>query len=126
MQRCAAVVFAALMFMGAAHAQVARLFPPDALRGDLLVEAPPEVKLNGKPARLAPGARIRGTTNMFVLSGSLVGQKVVVHYTIDPAGMLRDVWVLNEAELAKKLWPRSQKELQSWVFDPATHSWSKP
>lgn len=128
MPRCAPFIAAAALAAccAAAQAQVARLFPPDALRGDLIVDAPPEVRLNGKPARLAPGARIRGATNMFVLSGSLVGQKVVVHYTTDPAGMLRDVWVLNEAELAKKLWPRTEKELQSWVFDPATHTWTRP
>jgi hypothetical protein len=127
MQRCATLLFvAASLFATAAQAQVARLFPPNTLRGELVVEAPPEVRLNGKPARLAPGARIRGATNMFQLTGSLVGQKLVVHYTTDPTGMLRDVWVLNEAELAKKLWPRSEKELQTWVFDPATHTWAKP
>jgi hypothetical protein len=128
MTRCVRLLFAAALLAGSAvvQAQVARLFPPDALRGDLIVDAPPEVRLNGKPARLAPGARIRGATNMFVLSGSLVGQRLVVHYTTDPAGMLRDVWVLNDAELAKKPWPRTQKELQTWVFDPATHTWARP
>lgn len=124
MIRC--VLIAAALVAGTAQAQVARLFPPDALRGELVVEQPPEVRLNGKPARLAPGARIRGATNMFQLTGSLVGQKLVVHYTTDPMGMLRDVWVLNDAELAKKLWPRNEKELQTWVFDPATHTWAKP
>jgi hypothetical protein len=127
MQRCAAALFiAASLFTAGAQAQVARLFPPNTLRGELVVEQPPEVRLNGKPARLAPGARVRSPTNMFVLTGALVGQKLVVHYTTDPMGMLRDVWVLNEAELAKKLWPRSEKELQTWVFDPATHTWAKP
>jgi hypothetical protein len=124
MIRC--VLIAALLVAGTAQAQVARLFPPNTLRGELVVEQPPEVRLNGKPARLAPGARIRSGTNMFVLSGALVGQKLVVHYTTDPMGMLRDVWVLNEAELAKKLWPRTEKELQTWIFDPATHTWAKP
>ena len=41
----------------AAHAQ--RIFQTNALRGELVLKAPPEALLNGKPARLAPGARIR-------------------------------------------------------------------
>jgi hypothetical protein len=48
--------------------------------------APPDVLLNGKPARLAPGARIRNEDNRFEVIGALAGRKLVVHYTTDPAG----------------------------------------
>lgn len=125
MIRCV-LLAAAMTLSAAAQAQLARLFPPNALRGELQVEAPPEVRLNGKPARLAPGARIRSETNMLQLSGPLVGQKLLVHYTLDPAGMLKDIWILNEPERAKTPWPSTEKELQTWVFDPATHTWAKP
>ena len=93
MLRCALLVSAlsAVAFPAAAQ----RTFPATALRGEFVVVQPPDVRLNGKPARLAPGARIRNETNMVQLSGSLVGQKRVVNYTIDPQGELHDVWILT-------------------------------
>ena len=39
-----------------AAAQTPRPFPVNALRGDLLITQPPEVLINGRPARLSPGA----------------------------------------------------------------------
>ena len=60
-----------------------RVFPQNALRGALVVGDPPEITLNGKPARLAPGARIRNTTNMIEMSGALTGAQLLVHYTLD-------------------------------------------
>ncbi len=75
-----------------------RPFPPTALRGTLQVIQHPEVLLDGRPARLSPGARIRGVNNLIVMSGSLVGQPVLVNYVRDDQGMLHDVWVLNQTE----------------------------
>jgi hypothetical protein len=79
-----------------------RTFPDKALRGSLVVIQPPLVTLDGKDAQLSPGARIRGANNMLLLSGSLVGQKLLVNYTLEQHGMLHDVWVLTEAEAAEK------------------------
>jgi len=124
MLRC--VLLAATLTALASSAAAQRLFPADALRGELVVVQPPDVQLNGKPARLAPGARIRNESNMVQLSGTLVGQKRVVHYTIDPLGHLRDVWILTAAEAAKQPWPRTEKEAQSWVFDPTHQTWARP
>jgi hypothetical protein len=107
-----------------AHAQ--RVFQQDALRGELVVTQPPEALLNGRPVRLAPGVRIRGASNTIQLSGALLGQKLLVNYTLDPAGDLRDVWVLTEAELARKPWPMSREQAQSWVFDSTLQTWSRP
>jgi hypothetical protein len=104
----------------------ARPFPPEALRGELVVTAPPEVLLNQKPQRLAPGARIRDGANRLVLSGSLVGQKLLVHYTRFPDGQLRDVWLLTAAEAARQPWPRTPAEAAAWRFDPPSQSWTKP
>jgi hypothetical protein len=124
MLRC--VFLAAALTTLATSAGAQRLFPADALRGEFVVVQPPEVQVNGKPARLSPGARIRNEQNMVQLSGTLVGQKRVVHYTIDPLGQLRDVWLLTAAEAAKQPWPKTQKEAQAWVFDPTHQTWAKP
>jgi hypothetical protein len=79
-----------------------RNFPTQALRGNLVVTQPPVITVDGKPAQLSPGARIRDPNNMLVLSGALVGQEVVVNYTVEPHGMVHDVWILTEAEAAEK------------------------
>ena len=75
-----------------------RLFPANALRGVLEVTEPPMVLINGEPARLSPGARIKGVNNLIVLSGTLVGQRLLVNFVRDGQGMLHDVWILNEQE----------------------------
>jgi hypothetical protein len=124
MLRC--VFLAAALTTLATSAAAQRLFPADALRGEFVVVQPPDVQLNGKPARLSPGARIRNEQNMVQLSGTLVGQKRVVNYTVDPLGQLRDVWLLTATEAARQPWPKTQKEAQAWVFDPTHQTWAKP
>jgi hypothetical protein len=108
-----------------AWAQAPRSFNAQALRGELVVTAPPEVRLNGQPGRLAPGARIRGADNMLQLSGTLVNQRLLVHYTVDIGGMLRDVWVLTPAEAARP-WPVTPQQARAWQFNPDTQIWSRP
>ena len=71
-----------------------------AQRGVLRVMAPPDVLLDGQPARLAPGARIRDRNNLLVVSGALIGQDLVVRYTRDSLGLLHEVWVLTATEAA--------------------------
>ena len=127
MIRCALLL--AIVLFGAAvsaPAQAQRQFPASALRGELVITAPPELQLNRKPARLAPGARIRGTDGMLILSGALVGQRMLVHYTIDLLGNVQDVWVLTPAEAAKQPWPTTPQEAATWRFSPDSQSWSKP
>jgi hypothetical protein len=80
-----------------------RPFPPAAERGNLVVTAPPMLLLNGKPDRLSPGARIRGQNNLLVLSGTVIGQTLLVNYVRNPTGEVHDVWVLTPAEAALKL-----------------------
>ena len=77
---------------------VTRPFPPHAVRGILTVTQPPEVLMDGKADRLSPGSRIRGTNNMLVMSGALVGQGLRVNYTREPNGNIHDVWVLTDDE----------------------------
>jgi hypothetical protein len=124
MLRC--VLLAAALAAAAVPVAAQRIFPANALRGDLVVVQPPEVQVNGKSARLAPGARIRNESNAVQLSGTLIGQKRVVNYTVDPLGHLRDVWILTASEAARQPWPTTEKEAQSWVFDPTLQRWTKP
>jgi hypothetical protein len=79
-----------------------RQFPAAARRATLEVTTPPNVLLNGLPERLSPGARIKDANNMLVLSGNLVGQRVLVNYLRDPQGLLREVWILNPTEAQQK------------------------
>jgi hypothetical protein len=129
MNRCAALLsLAALLLASAlpAAAQAQRNFPANALRGELVIQQPPEAMLNGRAARLAPGARIRGTDNLLQMSGALAGQKLPVHYTLDNAGLLLDVWVLTPAELARRPWPTTPQQAREWIFDPVAQVWSRP
>jgi hypothetical protein len=126
MYRCFIAFVASLMLVGGASAQSMRKFPPTALRGTFEVVQAPDVALNGKPARLAAGARIAGQDNMLKLSASLTGQKYLVHYTVDTQGLLKDVWILTADEAAKKPWPTTAAEAQGLLFDPVAQVWSKP
>jgi hypothetical protein len=100
----AALAVALLSLSGLAGAQLGvRPFPPTAERGSMVVTYPPVIQLNGKPDRLSPGSRIRGQNNMLVLSGSIVGQNLLVNFVRNPTGEVQDVWVLTAAEAALKL-----------------------
>ncbi len=127
MPRCLPTVMAALALSVPllVAAQVVRPIPTQSLRGEMVFGQPPEVLLNGQVVRLAPGARIKDPHNMLVLSGALVGQKVIANYTADPYGLLMDVWVLNERELAKP-WPKTPEEAATWVYDLVSQTWIKP
>lgn len=131
MLRCAALGLAAGLALSlpsaTAVAQVQRAFPATALRGELSGSAPPDVLLNGKPARLAAGARIRGEENRFELTSFLAGKKLVVHYTIeDTSGQLMEIWVLTPAELANTPWPATKEQATAWTFDPVAQKWTRP
>ena len=118
-----------LALLGAAlpaAAQVTRHFPMNALRGELTVLSATEVLLNGDLARLAPGARLRGQNNMLVISGAAIGQRLVVNYTVDSLGNVKDVWVLRDEEIANRPWPRTVQEAQTWGFNFDTQTWVKP
>ncbi len=84
---------------GSASAQLLqRTAPRDVLPGRLVITQPPEATLDGLPARLSPGARIRGLNNLLVLSGSVVGQNLPVVYKKDPLGLVHEAWILTEDE----------------------------
>lgn len=126
MYRCLAIAGAALGLLTVAQAQPSRQFPAHALRGEIVVLAPPEITLNGEPARLSPGSRIRAQDNMLRLSAGMVGQKLRVHYTVDTLGLVHDVWILRPEEARVRPWPRTPDEARAWQFDPVSQTWSKP
>ncbi len=104
-----------------------RVFPAHSLRGELQLTSAADLRLNGQAARLAPGARIRGENNQLLMSGSLVGQSLVVHYTRErSSGLLMDVWVLRAVERSNRLWPTTEEQAQAWVFSPADQTWKRP
>ena len=126
MSRCVllgATLAAALAVPAIVQAQVQRNFPQNALRGELTITQPPEAQLNGQPARLAPGSRIRGLDNMLVMSGAIIGSKFTVNYTVDDLGLVKDVWILRKEEIAKT-WPKTREEAARWSFDPITQVWT--
>ncbi len=93
---------ALLLAAFAAQAQVPlRTAPADVKPGRLTVTVPPQISLNGQPDRLSPGARIRATNNMLVMSGSVVGQALPVVFRRDGMGLVHEVWVLTEEEYAR-------------------------
>ena len=127
--RCFALGLA--MLIGATSIAVAqdqsmRRFPQNALRGVITFGEPPLVRLNDELTRLAPGARIRGTNNLLLLSGTLTGLKSAVNYTLDYTGQLKDVWLLRDEETARKPWPSTPQEAAQWNFDAGNQIWSKP
>ncbi|MES2784204.1 MAG: hypothetical protein V4684_01980 [Pseudomonadota bacterium] len=78
-----------------------RSVPRDVVLGRMVITAPPEIMMNGKPDRLSPGSRIRNLQNMMVLSGSIVNQDLPVVYKRDAAGLVHEVWMLTPEEYAK-------------------------
>jgi hypothetical protein len=106
-------------------AQLNRRFPRNALRGEMVFTAYPEIMLNGKPARLSPGGRVRDTANMNALPTALAGNRAVVHYTVDSMGFVNEAWVLTREELARP-WPRTPQEASTWAFDEPSQTWSRP
>jgi hypothetical protein len=120
------LAFALAATSGFSIAQVQRNFPQNALRGSLVIGDPPEATLNGDPARLAPGARIRTADNMLAMSGTLTGSRLLVHYTLDTLGLIKDVWILTPDEAAKRPWPSTPQQAEDWTFDPVAQTWTRP
>ena len=126
MLRRVLLLAAAFLIAMPALAQVQRNFPQNALRGAIVFGAAPDITLNGQPARLAPGTRIRDMNNMTVVPGGLLGGRFLVNYTIDLSGLVKDVWVLRPEEAAIQPWPTTPGQAQAWSFDPIAQVWTQP
>lgn len=113
-----------LVACGAA-AQLLRPFPQTALRGTIAFGQTPEIAVNGRAARLAPGSRIRGPDNLIILPATLTGQRYTVHYVVGFDGNVGDVWILTPEELAKRPWPTTPEEAARWQFNSADYTWTR-
>jgi hypothetical protein len=81
---------------------VVREAPRDVKPAIIAVSAtPPLITVDGKADRLSPGARVRDRNNMMMLSGQLAGKTLYTVYRRDGAGLVQEVWLLNEEEYAK-------------------------
>ncbi|MFM9922262.1 hypothetical protein VLK31_04670 [Variovorax sp. H27-G14] len=127
---CAAAASLAGLFCLSAHAQDevprpqtqneslvgGRNFPIGTLRGKFMVVDAPDVELDGKVDRLGAGARIRSPQNMLVMPGAIIGQKYLVNYTRDAAGLLREVWILTPDEAMARRESLDKPLLNIWPF----------
>jgi hypothetical protein len=80
-----------------------RKFPANALRGKMRVLLAPEILIDGKRERLAPGSRIRDPQQRLVMSASITNQDFIVNFVRNPLGEVQEVWILNELEAKQKL-----------------------
>lgn len=85
----------------AQEAMPTRVLPSDVQRGVLVITQAPEVRLDGRIDRLSPGARIRNTGNLLLLSGEVAGRTLPVLYRRDMHGLIHEVWVLSPEEVAR-------------------------
>lgn len=93
-----------------------RNFPTGTLRGKFQVVQNPDILLDGQPERLAPGARIRSAQNMLTMPTAIAGQKLLVNYTRDAAGLVSQVWVLTPEEAAVARESAERPLLNFWPF----------
>lgn len=92
----------ALVALAPAHraqAQLLRSFPENARPGRLEMRIFPEAVLDGKPVRLAAGARIYDTDNRIVMPASLSGTHEVL-VDEDASGSIARIWLPTSEELA--------------------------
>jgi hypothetical protein len=105
MNRWTRTAFAGVAFIAvAAAAQVSSIrgAPRDVRPAIIAVSAtPPIIEVDGKPDRFSPGARIRDREDRLVLTGTLASQSVYTVYKRDSAGLVHEVWLLNEEEYRK-------------------------
>ncbi|MDM0000237.1 hypothetical protein QTI24_16580 [Variovorax sp. J22P240] len=125
----AMLVPAAALFSGSAAAQLqdpsatqneaangGRNFPVGTLRGKFMVVNAPEIQLDGQAERLSPGARILGSNRMLVMPAAITGQNLLVNYTRDAAGLVREVWILTPDEARAKRASAEKPLLNFWPF----------
>jgi hypothetical protein len=93
-----------------------RTFPVGTLRGSFMVVNAPQIELDGNTEQLAPGARIVSADRMLVMPAAITGQKLLVNYRRDPAGMVHDVWILTPDEANAKRASADKPLLNFWPF----------
>jgi hypothetical protein len=80
-----------------AYSSMARPFPADSLKGELLAPIENEIEISGKRFSRAPALQIRNEQNLIVMPASLQGT-LPVRYQLDQMGSVWRVWILSSAE----------------------------
>ena len=94
-------LFALIASLCAASAQAQfRAIPAEAKRGELRHVQDMIVEINGNAMRLSPGAQIRDPDNLIMVPMA-VPPGVLVRYTLDAQGMVKQVWILSPVEAAQ-------------------------
>ena len=89
--------FARLAFFSIGLALVAcqstNRLPDGSFVGVMTTQAVPDVQIDGKQRRLAPGARIVGANNASVTPNQVPANSKV-RYRVDASGLITHVWIL--------------------------------
>ncbi|MBU2408789.1 MAG: hypothetical protein KKC79_09085 [Gammaproteobacteria bacterium] len=126
---CTLMLPCALLFSAPAGAQAepeteaslgGRNFPIGTLRGKLVMLDAPNIELDGSPDRLSPGARIYSAERMLVMPAAINGQRFLVNYRRDAAGLVREVWILTPEEAQAKRESAEKPLLNFWPFVAST------
>jgi len=80
-----------------------RPFPAPTKRGKMSPGAHPEIMIDGKLRRLAPGGRIWNESNLLEMPAALRGSDIVVNYTEDAHGQIDRVWILTPEEASQSV-----------------------
>lgn len=122
--RTASLALAAAFFLAAvaappqAQAQTLRMFPGNALRGNMTFISSTQVILDGREERLGPGVRIRNQQNRLVFASSLVGRNFPVNYVRDATGHVSQVWLVTPTEMTHDLRKSAPNRLQGSDVQP--------
>lgn len=81
----------------------ARPFPADIKRGRMTPGYYPDLTIDGKPRKLSPAARIFNQDNTIEMPASLRGSGMLVYYTEDANGDIKEVWILTDEEAAQEM-----------------------
>ena len=92
------LLLAMFLFIAPAHAQ--GNFPPNVKPVELNGIEYPNVRIDDRTYRLAPGARIYDTFNRMVLP-NMAPKSGKVLFKLDPQGLVIKLWILTPEEIAR-------------------------
>jgi hypothetical protein len=91
----------ALLSMAVPCVAQMRTLPQDTERGVIRHIEGVDVTVDGKRARLAPGATIRNRDNLIIVPTALPEEGARAEYVLDAQGMIFRVWLLTAEEAAR-------------------------
>ena len=91
-------LLSALLLISPAHAE--RNFPPNVKPAELRGIEYPNVRIDDRTFRLAPGGRIYDTSNRIVLPNAAPKSGKVL-FKLDPQGFVIKLWILTPEEVAR-------------------------